>query len=74
MTKSYIFFVQEQKIALLTNELAKSRRAGQFNEQFIVSFKRELGNLVNSSIVGKDLEECVKVQLCSEWCRVWKMS
>jgi hypothetical protein len=56
---------KDQKIALLASELAKCRRAGKFNEQFIVSFKRELGNVVNSMIVGKDLEECIKVCCCS---------
>jgi hypothetical protein len=59
--KEAVMELKDQKIALLAQELSKVRRAGKFNEQFIVSFKRELGNVVNSMIVGKDLEECVKV-------------
>jgi transcription initiation factor TFIIIB Brf1 subunit/transcription initiation factor TFIIB len=53
--------VKEQKISLLTQELNKVRQSLSQKEQYVNAFKRELGNVVSSMAVGKELEESVKL-------------
>lgn len=52
---------REQKVALLSAELKQSRSDCKRLEQYISCFKRELGNVAGNMVVGKGLEEAVRV-------------
>lgn len=53
--------LKDQKINWISQDLNKMRQNVREKEQFIAAFKRELGNLISSMVVGKELEESVKV-------------
>lgn len=50
---------KDTRIQILTSELQKSRLSALKKEQMINAFKRELGNIVASAAVGKELEESI---------------
>ena len=50
---------KDQRIQWLTQDLSKVRQDLRGNEQYISAFKREIGNIVTSMVVGKDLEEVI---------------
>ena len=52
---------KEQKITLLSNELAKIGVDAKKNETYISAFKRDLGNVASSMVSGRELEEAVRV-------------
>lgn len=53
--------VKDQKISLLMSEVAKLKTELGSNDQYVISFKRELGNIASSMTVGKELEESVRM-------------
>lgn len=53
--------LKDQKIQWISQDLNKTRQAVREKEQYIAAFKRELSNLVASMVVGKELEESVKL-------------
>mmetsp|Transcript_15032 Transcript_15032/g.16277 ORF Transcript_15032/g.16277 Transcript_15032/m.16277 type:complete len:1892 (-) Transcript_15032:105-5780(-) len=53
--------IKDQKIQWISQDLSKTRQSVREKEQYIAAFKRELGNLVTSMVVGKELEESVRV-------------
>lgn len=53
--------LQEQKIMWISQDLAKMRQSVREKEQYITAFKRELNNIMSSMVVGKELEESVKL-------------
>lgn len=50
---------KDTKIQILTQELQKIRNVALKREQTLNAFKRELGNIVASAAVGKELEESI---------------
>ena len=56
-----ILEIKDVKISNLTLEIQKLKLGMSANDQFITSFKRELGNIASSMIVGKELEETVRM-------------
>ena len=52
---------RKKKIGILTSELKMVRNDNAKKEQHISNFKRELGNIITSNAVGKDLEESVRL-------------
>ena len=50
---------KDTKIQILTSELQKARQSALRKEQMLNAFKRELGNIVASAAVGKELEESI---------------
>jgi hypothetical protein len=53
--------LQEQKIMWISQDLNKMRQSVREKEQYITAFKRELNNIMSSMVVGKELEESVKL-------------
>ena len=53
--------LQEQKIQWLSLDLNKIRQNVREKEQYITAFKRELNNIMSSMVVGKELEESIKL-------------
>ena len=53
--------LKDQKIVWISQDLTKMRQYLREKEQYIAGFKRELGNIVSSMAVGKELEESVKM-------------
>jgi hypothetical protein len=53
--------IKDQKISWISQDLMKMRQSVREKEQYIAGFKRELGNIVSSMVVGKELEESVHV-------------
>jgi hypothetical protein len=51
--------LKDQKISWLSQDLNKLRATVREKEQYIAGFKREVGNIVTSMIVGKELEESI---------------
>ena len=58
---SNILEVKDQKILTLTLEVQKLKSSMVSNDQLLISFKRELGNIASSMTVGKELEESVRM-------------
>lgn len=52
---------RKKKIGILTSELKMVRDDNAKKEQYVSNFKRELGNIITSNAVGKDLEEAVRL-------------
>ena len=59
-TASNILEIKDAKITNLTIEINKLKSEMSAHDQYIASFKRELGNIASSMIIGKDLEEVVR--------------
>eukprot|EP01038_Epipyxis_sp_PR26KG_P006221 gene6221-8573_t len=53
--------LKDQKIQWITQDLNKLRQGVRERDQLITQFKRELGNVVTSSVVGKELDEAIKI-------------
>jgi WD40 repeat protein len=53
--------LKDQKIVWISQDLNKMRQSVREKEQHIAAFKRELGNIVSAMVVGKELEESVKL-------------
>jgi hypothetical protein len=53
--------IKDQKISWISQDLMKTRQSVREKELYIAGFKRELGNIVTSMVVGKELEESVRV-------------
>ena len=51
-----ILEIKDSKISNLTLEINKLKSEMNANDQYITSFKRELGNIASSMIMGKELE------------------
>jgi hypothetical protein len=51
----------DQRSALVSQELAFEKVQSRKRERYINSFKRELGNIVSAMIIGKELEESVRL-------------
>ena len=56
-----ILEIKDSKISNLTLEINKLKSEMNANDQYITSFKRELGNIASSMIMGKELEEVVRL-------------
>eukprot|EP01039_Chlorochromonas_danica_P002482 gene2482-2720_t len=53
--------LKDQKITWISQDLNKMRQNVREKEQTIAAFKRDLGNIISSMVVGKELEESVKM-------------
>ena len=53
--------LKDQKIHWIVNDLNKLRESMRERDQYITAFKRELNNIVSSMVVGKELEESVRI-------------
>lgn len=53
--------LKDQRIAWITQDLAKTRQDVREKERYIAAFKRELSNVVTSMVMGKELEMATKL-------------
>jgi WD40 repeat protein len=51
----------DQRSALVQQELSYEKVQSRKRERYINSFKRELGNIVSAMVIGKELEESVRL-------------
>ena len=52
---------KQQKLTVLSQEILRSKNEAMKTEQYIANFKRELGNIIVSNAMGKELEEAVRL-------------
>lgn len=53
--------LKDQKISWISRDLIKTKQLVREKEHVIEAFKRELGNVISSMVIGKELEEAIKL-------------